>query len=543
MTMRSGVTVTVSKAFISCSPTYLPFLYETKTLSSLQILRRSSLPIVPIIEPHLSFSRTFTSCPIRYYQSRENVGNATSTRRRAADADTKRSGVRRPINFDNIVSWRPTALTKSDDKREGKPQAGFSGRMLSRLGNEPDDINFSDQFAPNDVGISEEAALRNDIDFVGLSVDSEPRAGKSTITTTERNTFLRIFSDIHARSKATSQKGVIRHDLLHPEIAERREDAERKLVSIMDRAAKRSPPPVSDETMRDDKLKALESFPKVLRTAAARAMGLTDKYVADAEGQNDGEVLVEEEEEEEESVRAKFLNEQRASEYERIETKMRAAPTDFELWNTMEQEVFGLVKKLGLAEEKEVDKPPKTRRRKGKNEEVGGVAVSSSEVSASPSPSANADKEHMDLEIHGPLYPSFLLLGFRLLERSFAKPSPLVNNILPRIKSMGLMSHVLGASTALYNEQIRVMWHRNDDFLGVLDLLSEMEQVGLDFDDETLDIVTDIHRTQMRTRKGLNGDHLQILWTLPEFATGKFRDWRSKIQESLVIRAAEYSQR
>jgi len=105
------------------------------------------------------------------------------------------------------------------------------------------------------------------------------------------------------------------------------------------------------------------------------------------------------------------------------------------------------------------------------------------------------------------------------------------------------MSHVLGASTALYNELIRVMWYRNDDFVGVLDLLSEMEQVGLDFDEETLDIVTDIHKMQMRTRRGLHGEHLQILWSLPEFASGKFKDWRAKIQESLVTRAAEYSQR
>jgi len=212
---------------------------------------------------------------------------------------------------------------------------------------------------------------------------------------------------------------------------------------------------------------------------------------------------------------------------------MHAASTDLELWGVMEQEVFGLVEKLGLAEEKEVSQP-KTRRRRGKKKPVEEAVESSSKALA---PDVSAKNDPLNLEIYGPLYPSFLLLGLRLLERSFAKPSPLVNNILPRIKSMGLMSHVLGASTALFNEQLRIMWYRNDDFLGALDLLREMEQAGLDFDEETLRIVIDISRMQMSTRSGLNGQHLQTLWLLPEFATGKFKVWEAKIQESLVARA------
>jgi hypothetical protein len=133
------------------------------------------------------------------------------------------------------------------------------------------------------------------------------------------------------------------------------------------------------------------------------------------------------------------------------------------------------------------------------------------------------------------------LLGLRLLDRSFAKPSPLVLNVLPRIKSLGIVSHVLGASTAFYNELLRIYWIRYDDFLGVSKLLNEMEQAGLEFDEETLNIVNEIYHAQLKVRKGDRGSVLQALWSMPEFAPGKFRGWKEKIQASVEEQEADNS--
>lgn len=118
----------------------------------------------------------------------------------------------------------------------------------------------------------------------------------------------------------------------------------------------------------------------------------------------------------------------------------------------------------------------------------------------------------------------------------------MVLNVLPRIKSLGIISHVLGASTALYNELLRIYWFRYDDFLSADSLLNEMDQAGLEFDAETFGIVNDIHSMQARVRRGDKGPVLQALWSMPEFASGKFKPWKDKIQASLEERDPEGSE-
>ena len=348
---------------------------------------------------------------------------------------------------------------------------------------------------------------------------------ESTITNTERHAFERIFADILSRSKSAGAEAAPispppnnKAAVLTKQSARGRK-AKESARSIMDEATNT----VSSRRIKTpEELRAdVDQYPIPLRAAAARALGLVSGKSTESL-------------QEEIISNADELENIRQPERERVESLMRNAMTDIELWQVMEAEVFALVSKLGLEEKTKVqDESTRPRRRKRKKE--------ASEV-AKDDVTATADtNQPLDLSIYGPLYPSHVLLGLRLLDRSFEKPSPLVLNVLPRIKSLGIVSHVLGASTAFYNELLCIYWIRYDDFLGVSKLLNEMEQAGLEFDEETLNIVDEINHAQLKVRKGDRGIVLQALWSLPEFAPGKFRGWKEKIQASVEEQGTDNS--
>lgn len=56
-----------------------------------------------------------------------------------------------------------------------------------------------------------------------------------------------------------------------------------------------------------------------------------------------------------------------------------------------------------------------------------------------------------------------------------------------------------------------------------------MEASGLDFDVETLEVIDEIISTQIIVKRGERGETLKLLWTLPEFAMGRFGSWRQKV--------------
>jgi hypothetical protein len=414
---------------------------------------------------------------------------------------------------------------------DGVPWEGISGQDYMDEGKRPaitenrgipfgdgenfDDMKFSDDSDP----FADEDLFNDNLEEPDISTEAMTRPiRESTITVTEKYAFERIFADIIARSKtavagATSSSGPSNNQaavLTKKSIRGRK--AKESLRSIMEEATK------TQEELRANVYK----YPIPLRAAAARALGLAS--TKSTESLQD-EII----------GNADELENIRQPERERVESLMRDAKTDIELWQVMEAEVFALVAKLGLEEKPKVqagDTKPRARKNKKKAPEEANNDV----------PATAGSDQLLDLNIHGPLYPSHVLLGLRLLDRSFAKPSPLVLNVLPRIKSLGIVSHVLGASTALYNELLRIYWIRYDDFLGVSKLLNEMDQAGLEFDEETLNIVNEINQAQLKVRRGDRGAVLQALWSMPEFAPGKFRGWKEKIQTSIEERGAESSE-
>jgi hypothetical protein len=348
-------------------------------------------------------------------------------------------------------------------------------------------LSSTDSVNENDIYLEQETEQN----------DTDKPLHQSTITRTERMAFERIFEDIMERGKSSKSE---------------------KTLIVSSRSAGRaaSPDPLTMSRTPEEMMSAISRYPASLRAAAARAVGLAS---------DSGRELSDP------TSDASEIEKLRQPELKRVEGLMRAAMTDVELWQVMEQEVFSLIQKLGL-EEDSFDRGEKrtSRRRRTKKE-----------VSKAADESNTSTNEPLDLAIYGSLYPSHLLLGLQLLDQSFTKPSLLALNVLPRIKSLGLISHVLGASTALYNELLRIYCFRYDNFTGAIDLLTEMEQGALDFDGETLAIVDEVDSMQREAVRGDNGPSLQALWSMPEFAPGKFEEWKVKIAASLDGRGSNFS--
>ena len=335
--------------------------------------------------------------------------------------------------------------------------------------------------------------------------------------------FQKIFSDIFARSRPGKSYGI--DGLLDKqETAEASDETERRRERTRENLDKIVHAAIKGRSRAEIEI-AVNRYPPALRAAAARAMGLPSKRDTFIEASEEARAV------DEPTIDDDRLERLRKPERDRVEGLMCSAATDFELWAVLEKEVFPLITKLGLVEAPEEETQAKNKRGKKPNLDRKDLPQTKSEQMR-----VRLDSpvdEISPLEFYGPLYPSYLLLGLRLLDRSFIKPSPLTLNVLPEIKSLGIISHVLGGSTQLYNELLLIHWYRYDDFRGVLNLLKEMEQFGLDWDMETWNIISDITKMQSIVQRGDRGEALKSLWALPEFAPGRFKTWKKKIAQAL----------
>ncbi|KAK4236513.1 hypothetical protein C8A03DRAFT_45507 [Achaetomium macrosporum] len=211
------------------------------------------------------------------------------------------------------------------------------------------------------------------------------------------------------------------------------------------------------------------------------------------------------------SVRNEAL---RREERVRVETKMREAKTDFELWDVLEEEVFPMVQKLGIDE---ASSKANTRSRK-------------------------TDKSKLPLNIYGPLYPAYLLNALRLFDTQFSRSSPLALHILPRVKALGPASYVLGVSTPFYNELARILWNRYGDPTAVLNLFEEMRVAGLYLDEGTRGVVRSIDHFMGSVQQGKWGPFLREVVSLPEYqfaVSPRIRHWLKTINSHITERRNE----
>lgn len=439
--------------------------------------------------------------------------------------DRRRAFAEEVASYPTIFEWQQSRAKPREGHFSPKPLQSFS-KSTPKF-----DVDQFEQFEPensyNDVDEDQGNSYEERETYDPNSYRPGAPPKESTITDSERQAFDRIFTDIYSRFKDRDHAAQ-QSKPKHADITAARDAA----AALMDKAAKattsgRTPltfkqlENVDDLVLVQEKIRTeIEKYPPSLRPSASRALVSVarkdiaqkgDELVGEAKGQLD---------------KLKQLEDLRKPERQRIEGLMTAAKTDLELWQVLEQEVFSMVDKFDLGQAGQ----PSTGSETSSLEDPGSEAPPKPKVS--------------QLSILGPLYPSHLLLGLRFLSSSFSQPSQLALSILPRIKSLGVISQVLGASTALYNELLRIQWHRHDNYEAVVNLLLEMENSGLEFDEETLKIVRGIRRTRLAVMEGEKGDVWKVLFSQrwPPFAR-TFTLWERKIKDEVAARSKELERR
>ncbi|KAL5598315.1 hypothetical protein BROUX41_003626 [Berkeleyomyces rouxiae] len=190
-----------------------------------------------------------------------------------------------------------------------------------------------------------------------------------------------------------------------------------------------------------------------------------------------------------EKQRLADLDAQRVTEVQRIKGLLDACTTDQAVWAVLEDQVFPQVQTLGLSPGQSANAPPST------------------------SPDSNTTAS---LEVHGPIFSQHILTAAQRLAYDFAQPSALALAILPRLKQLGLAAYVLGASTPLYDELLRVSWVLHGSIPEIIELVQRMRDDGLAYSVATLRAVDEI-AVQMTEVKDATNNFAEPVLGLPMF--------------------------
>ncbi|RKU41588.1 hypothetical protein DL546_005147 [Coniochaeta pulveracea] len=362
--------------------------------------------------------------------------------------------------------------------------------------------------------------VQHDVTLHGGSESQTP----STITPTERKAFDAIFQEIATRGARSS----------------RSQAADQVINLVVQDAIGESYKPPSRQTDVMDRDAALEKFPPSLRKAASMALGAMEdpdniQQYAEADvkdlaklsreeaaarklGQEDVLDWEDDTTAIDQLVKTATIGEHRRREQHRVEQELSSAESDFDLWKSITKDVFSMVDRLGISEKT----TPKTDPAPANAEHV-----------------SKRNKKDLNVYVHGPLYPLLLLRGLRLLDKAFEKPSALALSVLPRVKELGLASHVLGASMPFYNTLMGIYWYRYGDVGAVFNLLEEMRRAGLSFDEDSLEIIRDIDRTLVPFAEGESGQFVKELTSMPEYEPAfdsRLPHWENIIQGSIEDR-------
>ncbi|KAI9837404.1 MAG: hypothetical protein M1838_004831 [Thelocarpon superellum] len=279
--------------------------------------------------------------------------------------------------------------------------------------------------------------------------------------------------------------------------------------------------PVKDRQESDQQ--ALARYPAALRAAAARATSVSRGRL-----RRQGQDQANEDTAATEEAHAQAISQQRLEEVQRIEGLLRAAPTDFALWNVLDREVFSMIGSLGL------DKVSKSTKRRTKS------TPSTPPVNKSPGQEPDSMTR---LAIVSSIYPQLLLLAMRILQHDFRSPSACLA-LLAQIKALGPISHVLGASTAIYNDILLLQWKAYGDPGAVASTLDEMDATGVEGDAGTATVV---HRILEERKKQLRLQRWKgrpttpaMLYALESYLVGfgSLSRWRAVFRARVAAAAA-----
>ncbi|GAB7360857.1 hypothetical protein MBLNU230_g0843t1 [Neophaeotheca triangularis] len=87
-------------------------------------------------------------------------------------------------------------------------------------------------------------------------------------------------------------------------------------------------------------------------------------------------------------------------------------------------------------------------------------------------------------------------------------------SLLPQLKKIGPSSFALVASTSLYNNHIAQLWNKYNDIGGVNDMLAEMDNNVVDFDEDTVELCETIlnHSRRIQDPKMTRGEALNVIY-------------------------------
>ena len=214
-------------------------------------------------------------------------------------------------------------------------------------------------------------------------------------------------------------------------------------------------------------------------------------------------------------------------EYRRkLDDMLEKANTDVEMWQVLEDEVFSLVRELNARIKKAERTSQKSRSRKASKAQT---AV------ASPPPPSEENKVATQKPATGKIpyiskplppaslpptvllsilkeeYPEYLLKTLRLFRNVFPT-STFGLHVLPTVRRLGPISYVLGASTALYNETLLLMWKQEGNLLAIADMLEEMRKQGVESDHVTLALLVRLGQIRNIELAGHRGKWRKMWW-------------------------------
>lgn len=384
-----------------------------------------------------------------------------------------------------------TATIRQYRTFSGKPLPGYP----VEFGQDTSRSYYNDLLRPDDVPLldGETSTFENSNSLSQMPNDRATyhRQRRSTITDSERKAFQRLFGNLVFQPEQQP---------LPPDAAEESSlDSVLEDVLIKHRAR-------SNQASPDLKIPSIRSVTEVL---IGRKSNRDQETIRDITGDNNS------------------LEALQKRQYDRVKGLLHAAKTDVELWNVLETEVFSIIRELDL------DGAAANTEMKGKGNSCRATALK---------PTIEDICEEIDrasgLAIIGPNYPSFLVIAVRQLRQEFPSSS-LSLTILPTVKDLGRGSYVLGASTVLYNELISLAWLTYADFECIEELLQDMDNSGVDFDGNTLELLESIHDEARKACMGRFGATVAAVWEMDRFTDGwrRLERWRDIIKDRMQAEA------
>ncbi|KAL8854023.1 MAG: hypothetical protein Q9221_001146 [Calogaya cf. arnoldii] len=221
----------------------------------------------------------------------------------------------------------------------------------------------------------------------------------------------------------------------------------------------------------------------------------------------------------------------------RVMKKIMEAKTDMEIWNVLENDVFILIKQQESQKQNlEEQNKPKKRKRGGSISKADKEAAVAEEKKQSL---RVREKSFQQAEIEAILssnYGDYCLAAMRNLRRKHpASPYPM--NILPTVKRLGSISHVLAASIDLYNEVLFLLWSQYSDLDGMADLITEMGNQGIESNEITLRILRMVQSARSRAFK--RDEPMKLWWSLRPVEAGWTRLRRNGVKVYFEILQAK----